>query len=74
MGHLVITDSQHCFQLDPSCLTNMLNFCYDIINFNDESKMLDIIYLDFLKALDKHLHQRLLADVKSYCLDGNILQ
>ncbi len=47
-----IKSSQHGFRNKSSCLTNMLNFYYDVFNMLDETKALDVIYLDFQKTFD----------------------
>ena len=44
-----------------SCLTNMLCFFEEITKRIDEGSQVDIIYLDFQKALDKVPHQRWLT-------------
>ena len=56
------------------CLTNLLDFLHDIINEYDESKAVDIIYLDFQKDFDKVPHKRLLSKLKAHGIRGNILK
>ncbi len=41
-------------------------------NVHDDVKYVDIIYLDFQKALDKVPHQRLLTKTKAHGVTGNI--
>ena len=69
----LIKDSQHGFRFKRSCLTNLLDFFYDVLNQYDESKAVDIIYLDFQKAFDKVPHKRLLLKLKSHGIQGSIL-
>ena len=69
----LIKDTQHGFRNKRSCLTNLLDFFYDIINIYDETKSVDIVYLDFQKAFDKVPHKRLLAKLKAHGFSGNVL-
>ena len=39
----------------------------------DKGELLDVLYLDFQKAFDKELHQKLLWQVKAHGVMGNIL-
>ena len=62
----LLKNTQHGFRSKRSCLTNLLDFSYDILNQYDESKAVDIIYLDFQKAFDKVPHKSLLLKLKSH--------
>ena len=66
----LLKNTQHGFRNKRSCLTNLLDFSYDILNQYDESKAVDIIYLDFQKAFDKVPHKRLLVKLKSHGIQG----
>ncbi|MCP4267589.1 MAG: reverse transcriptase family protein, partial [Candidatus Brocadiaceae bacterium] len=68
----LLNDTQHGFHNKRSCLTNLLDFFYDIFKMYDEEKAVDIIYLDFQKAFDKVPHKRLLAKIKAHGIDGNV--
>ena len=70
----LLKNTQHGFQYKRSCLMNLLDFLYDILNQYDESKSVDIIYLDFQKAFDKVPHKRLLIKLKSHGIKGNVLK
>ena len=70
----LLKNTQHGFRNKRSCLTNLLDFFYDILNHYDESKAVDIIYLDFQKAFDKVPHQRLLIKLKSLGIQGKVLK
>ena len=72
-NHLLI-NTQHGFRDKRSCLTNLLDFSYDILNLYDESKAVDTIYLDFQKAFDKVPHKRLLIKLKSHGIQGDVLR
>ena len=49
--------SGHGFRNKRSCLTNLLDFYNEVYNVYDETKAVDVIYLDFQKAFDKFPHQ-----------------
>ena len=70
----LIKNTQHGFRNKRSCLTNLLDFFHDVLNQYDESKAVDVIYLDFQKAFDKVPHKRLLLKLKSHGIQGNILK
>ena len=68
----IINDSQHGFRSKRSCLTNLLDFFHYIFYVYDESKAVDIVYLDFQKAFDKVPHKRLLKKLQTHGISGNI--
>ena len=68
----IINNSQHGFCSKRSCLTNLLDFFHYIFEVFDESRSVDIIYLDFQKAFDKVPHQRLLSKLLAHGISGNI--
>ena len=68
----IMNDSQHGFRNKRSCLTNLLDFFHYVFDVYDESKAVDIVYLDFQKAFDKVPHKRLLSKVLSHGITGNI--
>ena len=70
----LLRDTQHGFRNKRSCLTNLLDFLYDVFNRYDDSKAVDIIYLDFQKAFDKVPHKRLLVKLKAHGIDGMVLR
>lgn len=69
MNHLVennlITDAQHEFRENRSCLTNMLCYLDDIINNVDKSNFVHVKCLDCEKAFDKVPHRRLNMKVEA---------
>lgn len=69
----LLNDSQHGFRNKRSCLTNLLDFFYEVFNSYDETKAVDIIYLDFQKAFDTVPHKRLISKVKAHGIAGNTL-
>ena len=48
----LISASQHGFTKGKSCLTNLIEFFDEIINWDDKSFPIDIMYFDFRKAFD----------------------
>ena len=70
MEHLectkLINDSQHGLRSGRSCVTYLLTFLEDSTKFIDEGGCVDVIYLDFCKAFDKVLHQRLLLRLQMH--------
>lgn len=68
----LIRDSQHGFRSKRSCLTNLIDFYHNLFNIYNDTKSLDIIYLDFKKAFDKIPHQKLMNKVKMIGIDGEI--
>ena len=70
----LVKNSQHGFRNKRSCLTNLLDFYNEVYNVYDETKAVDVIYLDFQKAFDKVPHQRLLIKLKTHGVTGNLLK
>jgi len=56
----IINNSQHGFRSKRSCLTNLLDFFHYIFDMYDESRSVDVLYLDFQKGFHKVPHKRLL--------------
>ena len=70
----LVKNSQHGFRNKRSCLTNLLDFYNEVYNIYDETKAVDVIYLDFQKAFDKVPHQRLLIKLKSHGVADKLLK
>ena len=56
----LIKNTQHGFQNKRPCLMNFLDLYSNVFNFHYETKVVDVIYLDFKKTSNKVLHKRLL--------------
>ncbi|CAM4637825.1 unnamed protein product [Caretta caretta] len=65
----VIRNSQHGFTKGKSCLTNLIAFYDEITGSVDEGKAVDVLFLDFSKALDTVSRSILASKLKKYGLD-----
>jgi len=72
--HELIKESQHGFVKKKSCLTNLLIFIEEMINYVDSGYQVDVIYLDFQKAFHKVPHQRLHLKLAAREINGDILR
>ena len=70
----LIKDTQHGFVKKRSCLSNLLKFLNFTCNQVDSGEAVDVIYLDFQKALDKVPHKRLIRKVQADGVGGKILR
>ena len=68
-----IRDTQHGFRKSRSCLTNLLEFLDIATDSFDQGKQVDVSYLDFSKAFDKVPHKRLILQLKTNGIQGQIL-
>ena len=50
------------FHFGQLCLSNIVIFCGNIIKWVDDGSPVDVVYLDFQKAVDKVPHQGLLQN------------
>ena len=70
----IITNKQHGFRKNRSCLTNLLEYIDDLVNAVDEKDWVDINYLDCEKAFDRVPHKRLIVKLRSVGISGRILE
>ena len=61
----LLIDSQHGFRHNRSCLSNLLEFFHKMFSIYDNSRAIDIIYLDFQKAFDKVPHKKLMIKTRA---------
>ncbi|CAM4547361.1 unnamed protein product [Caretta caretta] len=65
----VIRNHQHGFTKGKSCLTNLIAFYDEITGSVDEGKAVDVLFLDFSKALDTVSHSIFASKLKKYGMD-----
>ena len=70
----LLHNSQHGFRKQRSCLTNLIEFFEGVTDCFDQTRTVDVIYLDFQKAFDKVPHQRLVAKLRAHGIQGNLLR
>ena len=68
-----LSNCQHGFRQQRSCLSNLIMNLEEITSMIDNGHSVDQIYLDFQKAFDKVPHQRLIYKLEKAGLSGNLL-
>ena len=71
--HNLISNNQHGFLARKSTGTNLLNCFQDWQIAIKNKKLIDIIYLDFQKAFDSLVHNKIIAKLSSYGLRYELL-
>ncbi|KAJ7408787.1 hypothetical protein BTVI_58546 [Pitangus sulphuratus] len=69
----VIGHSQHGFMRGKSCLSNLTSFYDEVTHLIDQGKPVDVIFLDFSKALNAVSPRILLDKLSSTQLDKHIM-
>jgi hypothetical protein len=72
--HNLFSNKQYGFINGRSTILQLLHILDDWTRIIETGDNIDICYMDFQKAFDKVPHRRLLAKVKSYGIDGELLQ
>lgn len=67
----ILAECQHGFRAKRSCETQLIGLTQELHEYLDEKVQVDMIILDFSKAFDKVPHQRLLAKLSNYGIQGN---
>ena len=62
----MLSDKQHGFTRDRSCLSNLLETMDAVNDLLAEGGCADILYFDFSKAFDSVPHHRLLVKLKNF--------
>ena len=62
------TECQHGFRKHRSCITQLLEVMEDFTLMLDNRETTDVVYLEYKKAFDRVLHQRLLKKLGAYGL------
>ena len=70
----LLCKEQHGFCGGRSCLTNLLETFENCTKALDEGYGLDVVYLDCRKAFDSVPHRRLIKKLKSFGINGKLLQ
>ena len=70
----LIADQQHGFIAGRSCTTQLISTLEDWTKILDDGECVDAIYMDLKKAFDSVPHQRLLAKLKGYGIEGKLLK
>ena len=69
----LFSDHQHGFRPGRSCIPQLLEVCDKWTEDLDNKHSVDVIYLDFQKANNSVLYQRLLLKLKEHGIGGSIL-
>ena len=70
----LLSDYQHGFSRGKSCLTQLL-YCKNLwINSLNCKESVDVIFIDFAKAFDSVVHNKLILKLRKYGIDGFILK
>ena len=68
----LISDNQHGFRPNRSCVTQLLEVIHDLSQALDKDSCVDVIYLDYSKAFDSVSHEGLMAKLGSYGIDRKV--
>ena len=72
-SHNLISNAQHGFLAKKSTGSNLLNCFQDWQISIKNKKLLDIIYLDFQKAFDSLVHNKIIAKLSAYGIGYELL-
>jgi len=68
----LLCKEQHDFSCGRSCLTNLLETLENWTKALDEGFGLDVVYLDYTKALHSVPHRRLIKKLMGFEIDGKL--
>jgi len=69
----LLMNTQHSFRRGKSCLSNLLVFLDKVTQCVEDGDDIDVVYLDFAKAFDKVLHQRLLLKLRDHGIGDKVV-
>lgn len=72
-AHNILTDRQHAFRRNHSCVTQLCHVINDWASAIDANQQTDAFILDFAKAFDTVPHERLKSKLHSYGITGKTL-
>ena len=67
-----LNKNQHGFHSGMSCLTQLLEYLYELENALDDGDSIDTVYLDCSKAFDTVPYHHLLAKLQAAGIDGKV--
>ena len=70
----ILSQEQHGFRSKRSCLTQLLEYFWELENEHDKRNQIDVIYLDCKKAFDSVPHERLKQKLEAVGIRGNLLK
>ena len=73
-SHQMLNDAQHGFHKRRSCESQLILTVQDLAKGLNEVEQIDAVLLDFSKAFDKVMHQRLLKKLRHYDVRDNLNQ
>ena len=71
--HGILPDCQHGFRMNHSVTTQLLSVFDDLSLAVEQNKCADVIYYDFTKAFDRVPHFLLIEKLKTFGINGPIL-
>ncbi len=69
----ILFEGQHGFMSKKSTVTQLFESVENWVSDLDNNYLTDIIFIDFAKAFDSVSHPKLLSKLKSYKVQGNVL-
>ena len=70
--HRLLSESQHGFREARSCVTQLLQLLHSWYSFLEKGDSVDVIFLDFAKALENVSHRHLLYKLQCYGIRGHL--
>jgi hypothetical protein len=69
-----IYELQYGFLRGRSTTSQLLHILHQVLNVLEQKNQVDIVYLDFAKAIDKVNHDLLLVKLHNFGIRGNLLR
>ena len=68
----LLSKYQHGFRSKMSCLTQLLEYFFDLENALDDGESVDALYMDCRKAFDTVPHEHLIVKLQGMDIDGQV--